>query len=120
MTTRGAPAEARGEIWLTDLDPTRGHEQSGRRPVVVVSADGFNSGRAGLVVVVPLTTRDRRVPLNVAIEPPEGGVRERSFAMCEMIRSISVERLVGDAPWGSVSDATLHVIDDRLRILLAL
>ncbi len=44
----------RGEIWLADLNPTRGHEQSGRRPVIVLSEDLFNNGPADLVIVLPI------------------------------------------------------------------
>ena len=47
---------ARGEVWLADLNPVRGHEQAGRRPVLVVSEDLFNQGPAGLAVVLPLTS----------------------------------------------------------------
>lgn len=110
---------SRGEVWLVDLSPTRGHEQRGRRPALVVSADGFNHGRAGLVVVTPLTTARRGVPFHVRIDPPDGGVRETSYAMCEAIRSISVDRLVGDA-WGVVSPRTVAMVEDRVRILLDL
>jgi mRNA interferase MazF len=46
----------RGEIWLAGLRPTRGREQSGRRPVLVLSVDFFNAGPADLVVVLPLTS----------------------------------------------------------------
>lgn len=109
---------SRGEIWLCDLNPVRGHEQAGTRPALVVSTDPFNHGPAELVVVVPLTTRDRDIPLRVAIEPLEGGVRERSFAMCEAIRSISTERLV--RRWGTVGSQTLATVEDRIRILLEL
>ncbi len=41
-------APGRGEVWLADLNPTRGHEQAGRRPVLVVSEDLFNRGPAGV------------------------------------------------------------------------
>lgn len=109
---------ARGEVWLVDLSLTRGHEQAGRRPALVVSTDVFNLGPAGLVIVVPMTTRDRRIPLHIAVDPPEGGVRERSFAKCEDVRSISTERLV--EPWGAVSARTLALVSDGLRILLEL
>lgn len=108
----------RGEIWLVDLNPIRGHEQAGRRPALVVSTDVFNNGPADLVVVAPMTTRDRRVPLHVRIEPPEGGVRETSFVKCEDVRSISKERLV--QRWGTVSARTSDIVADRLRILLDL
>ena len=109
---------SRGETWLVDLSPTRGHEQSGRRPALVVSVDAFNEGPAGLVVVLPMTTKFRGVPLHVEVVPPEGGVRERSFIKCEDVRSVSKERLV--APWGQISSRTLLAVDDRLRILLGL
>lgn len=109
---------ARGEIWVTELDPTRGREQRGTRPALIVSADPLNHGPAQLVVVVPLTTTARGVPLHVRIEPPNGGVRETSFAMCEALRSVSKERLV--SRWGEVDLSTMRVVDDRLKIALDL
>ena len=42
----------RGEIWLADLNPTRGHEQAGARPVLIISTNAFNHGPAGLVFVI--------------------------------------------------------------------
>jgi mRNA interferase MazF len=105
-------------VWLVDLNPARGHEQRGRRPALIVSTDQFNTGPAGIVVVVPMTTRQRNVPLHVRVEPPEGGVRETSFAKCEDVRSISTERL--ESRWGAVSAQTMAVVADRLRILLDL
>lgn len=106
----------RGEVWLVDLNPTRGHEQAGVRPALVLSANLFNQGPAGLVVVLPITSTERQVPLHVAIDPPEGGVRQRSFVKCEDIRSIAVERM--RERWGSVSPGSMNVVEDRLRILL--
>ena len=108
----------RGEVWLADLNPTRGREQAGRRPVLVVSEDLFNQGPAGLVIVLPVTSTIRNVPSHVPIDPPEGGVRRRSAVLCEAVRSVSVERLV--ERWGSVGRPTLAAIEDRLRILLGL
>jgi mRNA interferase MazF len=112
------PLPLRADIWLVDLDPTRGHEQAGVRPALVVSTDVFNHGPAGLVVVLPLTTRARGIPLHILVDPPEGAVRQRSFIKCEDIRSIARERLV--ARWGSVSNSTMTVVEDRLRVLLDL
>lgn len=106
----------RGEIWLVDLNPIRGHEQAGKRPVLVVSADPFNMGPADLVVVVPLTTRKRGVPLHVEVSPPEGGLNRTSYKMCENIRSIAKERL--DDRLGVVSDQALRQVEERLRLLL--
>lgn len=109
---------SRGEVWLIDLNPTRGREQAGVRPGLVVSTNPFNHGPAGLVAILPLTTRSRGIPLHVRVDPPEGGVRERSFIKCEDIRSVAKERLT--EPWGSVSLRTLAAVEDRLRILLQL
>jgi mRNA interferase MazF len=111
-------APARGEIWLADLNPTRGHEQAGRRPVLVVSEDLFNQGPAGLVIVLPVTSTIRPIPSHVPVAPPEGGVRQRSAVLCEAVRSVSTERLV--ARWGAVSARTMTDVEDRLRILLRL
>jgi len=108
----------RGEIWLVDLNPARGHEQSGRRPALVISVDLFNSGPAELVVVLPITTKDKKIPLHVKINPPEGGVKETSFVKCEDILSVSTERLL--ARLGEVSRDTLLEVEDRVRILLGL
>ena len=108
----------RGEVWLADLNPVRGHEQAGERPVLIVSSDGLNKSRAGIVFVVPLTTRDKRIPSHVQLDPPNGGVRTVSFAMCEHLRSVSAERLT--ARWGSVTANVLDDVGDRLRMLLAL
>ena len=111
-------APTRGEVWLADLNPTRGHEQAGRRPVLVVSDDLFNIGPAGLIIVLPLTTAVRDIPSHVPVSPPEGGLRSPSAILCEAIRSVAQERL--ETPWGKVRPQTLARVEDILRILLRL
>lgn len=108
----------RGDVWLVDLNPIRGREQAGIRPALVVSVDRFNRSGAELVVVLPITTNDKGIPLHVAIEPPECGVKERSYVKCEDIRSVSLERLTKQ--WGVVNQETLDAVDFRLRMLLGL
>ncbi|MDB5068323.1 MAG: transcriptional modulator of MazE/toxin, MazF [Chloroflexi bacterium] len=110
---------ARGEVWLADLEPTRGHEQGGRRPAVIVSTQALNRSRARLVIALPLTTRERPLPTRVRVEPPDGGVRETSFICCEHIRTLSTERL-SPQPFGSVSLAILDQVDEILQLLLGL
>src|ERR1700748_645066 len=83
----------RGEIYLTDPDPVVGHEQGGRRPFLVISVDPMNRSSADLVIAVPLTTTDHGSTLHVRIEPPTGGLERVSFAMPEMVRSMSTQRL---------------------------
>lgn len=113
-----APPE-RGEVWLVDLEPIRGREQAGRRPALVVSVNRLNRSPAGLVIIVPLTTRERCVPTHIPLAPPEGGVREPSWAMCENLRSVARERLVAGS-FGTVAAPTLEAVADRLRLLLGL
>lgn len=116
MPTGAAPL--RGDIWLADLNPVRGHEQAGRRPVLIVSVDLFNQSRAELVVVVPITSTIRNVPFQLVVLPPEGGLTNTSALLCEAIRSISKDRLL--TRWGSVLPSTLAEVEDRLRILMGL
>ena len=108
----------RGDLWTVDLDPTRGHEQAGKRPCLIVSDDVFNSGPAELVIVLPLTTKVKGVRSHVAVQPPEGGLRRPSFIRCEDVRSVAVERL--RKRMGTVSPATMEAVALRLRILMDL
>lgn len=114
-----SPEPTRGEIWLADLSPIRGHEQAGTRPVLIISTDLFNQGPAGLVFALPLTRTDRRIPAHIPIDPPEGGVASRSLILCDALRSISKDRLRG-RPWGVVSTPTLRRVEETLRFLLEL
>lgn len=109
---------SRGEIWLVNLSPTAGREQAGTRPALVVSVDLFNHSAAELVVAIPITSREKGIPLHVEITPPEGGLSLKSYAKCEDVRSISTSRLTKRL--GRVSTKTVDEIEDRLRILLGL
>jgi mRNA interferase MazF len=91
---------SRGEIRLVDLSPVRGH------------------GPAGLVVVIPLTTKEKGIPFHVEVRPPQGGLKRRSFIKCEDVRSVAKERLL--ELWGRVTPTALAEAEDRLRILLGL
>jgi mRNA interferase MazF len=84
----------RGEVWLADLGATRGHEQAGRRPVLILSVDLFNAGPAQLVIVLPLTSTIRNVPAHIPIHPPEGGLRRPSTILCDAIRSVTRDCLI--------------------------
>ncbi len=112
------PDPSRGDVWLADFSPTRGREQAGTRPALIVSADGFNRGPSGLIIVLPITSVAKRVASHVRMEPPEGGLRTTSFAKCEDVRSISKDRLIDH--WGRASSETIAEVEDRLRVLLAI
>jgi mRNA interferase MazF len=109
---------ARGEIWFVDLDPAHPLEQAGKRPCLVVSDDKFNTGKSRLVMVLPLTTKDRRIPFHIAIEPPEGGLKTVSYIMCDQLRTINKNRLVHR--FGLINPHTIMEVEDRLRVLLGL
>lgn len=104
-----------GEVWFVDLEPTGGRERAGRRPAVAVSVDQLGGGPSGLVIVVPLTRTDHEQRMHVPIDPPNGGIRQRSYATPEMVRSVSRDRLV--ERWGTLDDATLIEIARRVRLL---
>ena len=101
-----------------DLNPTRGREQAGLRPGLVISVNPFNHGPADLVVLIPITSRSKGIPLHVPVAPPEGGLKQHSFIKCEDVRSISKDRLLKRC--GAVSPQTLSAVETRLRLLLGL
>lgn len=108
----------RGDVWLVDLSPVRGHEQAGRGPALIVSDDVFNRGLAGLVIVLPITSTIRAIPSQVRVSPPEGGLKAKSAILCEGIRAVSTERLA--RRWGAVGDRTMVAVENVLRFLMRL
>ncbi len=109
---------ARGEFWLVDFYPTKGREQSGLRPALIVSDDRFNLGPAGLVVVLPVTTRNRGYLFHIQIDPAESGLKQTSFIMVDQIRTVSKDRLVRTL--GNTAADRIDEVEDALRMLLAI
>jgi len=116
MTTE--PRVRRGDVFTGDLDPVVGREQAGRRPVLVVSINPMNGSAAELVIAVPLTTRDRGNELHVRLDPPEGGLDRVSFALPEMVRVLSTNRL--ERRLGRASPDSVETIAKRVGILVGL
>lgn len=108
----------RGEIWLVDFGEPVGHEQSGRRPAVIVSSDMLNAGQAGVVIAIPVTTAHRGLPSHVEIEPGSSGLGEIGYAKCEDVKSISDQRLI--ARLGIVGEEAIFQTARALRFLLEL
>jgi mRNA interferase MazF len=108
----------RGEIWLVDFGEPIGHEQAGRRPAVVISADPLNESRAGVVIVVPMTTAHRNLPSHVELDPDSSGLDEVSYAKCEDVKSISEKRLI--ARLGAADERATFAIAGALRFLMDL
>lgn len=82
----------RGEIRWADLDPVRGHEQAGQRPVVVLSHDVFND-RSGTVIAVALTSQEPKAGFPLTLEIRASGLPKRSWVKISQIRTLAAERL---------------------------
>jgi mRNA interferase MazF len=82
----------RGEIRWADLDPTRGHEQAGQRPVLILSEDVFNE-RSGTVIAVVLTSQEPRAGFPLTLESQAPGLPKRSWIKISQIRTLSTERI---------------------------
>jgi mRNA interferase MazF len=111
------PALHQGDLVWADPDPTRGSEQAKARPFVVVSVDQLNGSPIGISLAVPLTRTDFSNALHFEIAPPEGGLRERSFAMPEQLRALAHERVTRRL--GQLRGATLSELLSRCRLLLS-
>jgi len=82
----------RGEIRWADLNPVRGHEQSGLRPVLVLSHDVFNE-RSGTVIAMALTSRPPRAGFPLSLVLGDRRLPKRSWVKITQIRTLSVERI---------------------------
>ena len=109
-----------GEIWLFDPDPVKGTEVGKKiRPALVMSCNLLNRGSSGLVIIVPITSREKHIPSHIKIEPRESGLTKTSFILCEQIRAISKERLIKKA--GQIRNVpTLHKVSEWISDLLRL
>ena len=82
----------RGDVRWAELDPVRGHEQAGRRPVLVLSHDVFND-RSGTVIALALTSQEPRAGFPLTLESRAAGLAKRSWIKISQIRTLSVDRL---------------------------
>jgi mRNA interferase MazF len=106
----------RGKVWRVDFEPVRGHEQGRSRPALVISNDILNQSPAGMVTVVPITTKERKLRSYLRLDPPEGGLPQTSFIICDQVRTITRARL--GQRYGSVSRGVLAEAEVRLKFLL--
>lgn len=81
----------RGDIWFFNPDPTLGHEQKKTRPCLILSVDTYNNGPADMLIVLPLTTQKKAIPIHIEVKA--AGLSQISYIMCDQIRCISKERL---------------------------
>ena len=106
----------RGDVRWADLNPVRGHEQAGRRPVVVISHDVFNE-RSGTVIAMALTSQSQRAGFPLTLELEGVKLPKRSWVKISQIRTLSRERLGGRI--GRLETERLDLLVEGLNELIA-
>jgi mRNA interferase MazF len=105
----------RGDVRWAELDPVRGHEQAGRRPVVVLSHDVFNE-RSGTVIALALTSQEPRAGFPLTLESKAAGLTKRSWVKISQIRTLSVDR-IGTRVARASEEELARVVDGLNEIL---
>ena len=105
----------RGEIRWADLNPVRGHEQAGQRPVLVLSHDVFNE-RSGTVIAVALTSQEPRAGYPLTLEWTTSKLPKRSWVKISQIRTLSTER-VGKRLGRASEEELSRVLDGLLELV---
>jgi mRNA interferase MazF len=82
----------RGEIRWADLNPVRGHEQAGLRPVLILSHDIFNE-RSGTVIVLAITSQPQKAGFPLTLELKSPNLPKKSWLKISQIRTLSIERI---------------------------
>ena len=113
----------RGDIYLTDLNPSKGSEAKGLRPVIIVSNDAANTNVAdykrGVITVVPLTSNVNKVfPFQVLIPAEVSGLERDLKAQTEQLRSLAFERFL--RPLSSLPNRYMQELDAAMKLHLNL
>ena len=115
----------RGEIYFVNLNPIKGREQSGRRPVLVVSSDAIN--KQPLVVTVVVGTSGKNVPhdypVNVRVPAGETGLSTETVFLCFQVRSLDHDRFIDPVtgratPAGRLPEERMRQVTDALKLVL--
>ncbi|MFL5383205.1 MAG: type II toxin-antitoxin system PemK/MazF family toxin [Longimicrobiaceae bacterium] len=105
----------RGEIRWADLDPVRGHEQGGRRPVLILSHDVFND-RSGTVIAMALTSQPQRAGFPLTLELDSDTLPKKSWVKISQIRTLAAER-IGDLLGEASVEEMAEVVDGLNQIV---
>ena len=84
----------RGDVVWADLNPVKGREQAGRRPVLILSHDIFNE-RSGTVIAMALTSQPQRADFPLTLELDIKGLPKKSWLKTSQIRTLSIQRIGG-------------------------
>jgi mRNA interferase MazF len=105
----------RGEVRWADLNPVRGNEQAGKRPVLIVSHDVFNE-RSGTVIAVALTSQPQRAAFPLVLELQSEDLPKKSWVKISQIRTLSIER-IGSRLARATPEETNRVVEGLLEII---
>lgn len=106
----------RGDVLWADLEPIKGREQSGLRPVLILSHDVFND-RSGTVIAVAITSQSQKAGFPLTLELKTGKLPKRSWVKISQMRTLSVERI--GKKIGRVSDEELAQVIEGLNDIIA-
>ena len=109
----------RGEIWLADLNPTRGSEQAGTRPVLILQNNSINRFTT-TVLTIPLTTNVQRAALPSCVLLPKGagGLASDSVALCHQLRVLDKSRL--KRRLGNISNQEISAIESCVMFTMGI
>ena len=107
----------RGEVWLVNWNPARGSEQAGKRPALVVQNDIGNE-YASTTIVAAVSTTVRLYPMNVRVDPPQGGLTKSSMVKTGQLLTVTKDRL--EKKLGTVEQKKMEEVDRALRLSLSL
>ena len=105
-----------GEIWKAELNPVKGREQAGERPVLIISGNLLNDNTE-IVIVCPLTSKIKRYHGNLILDPnSENGLKKQSEVLTWQIRNIAKRRLLEKL--GKISKADVNKVHKSLNDIL--
>ena len=112
---KGFPA--RGEVWLVNWNPARGSEQASKRPALVIQNDIGNE-KASTTIVSAISGSVKIYPMNIKIDPPEGGLERPSIVKTGQILTVSKERL--EKKLGKIGAKKMEEVNHAIKLSLDL
>ena len=105
----------RGDVLWADLNPVKGHEQAGQRPVLILSPEIFNE-RSGTVIAMALTSQPQRAGFPLTMEITSTPLPKPTWVKISQVRTLSVERL--GKRMGRVSDDEMSQVVEGLNEII--
>lgn len=112
---KGFPA--RGEVWLVNWNPARGSEQAGKRPALVIQ-NNIGNEKASTTIVAAISGSVKIYPMNIKVDPPEGGLERPSIIKTSQILTVSKGRL--EKRLGKISEKKMKEVNRAIKLSLDL